>query len=45
MPCYLFTVPSGGATLRHKAEVAAAMTKVHSEITDEPAPSAHRGVS
>jgi phenylpyruvate tautomerase PptA (4-oxalocrotonate tautomerase family) len=33
MPYYQFTVPTGGATLKHKAEVAAAMTKVHSEVT------------
>lgn len=36
MPYYRFTVPSGGATLRHKAEVAAAMTKVHTEVTGAP---------
>ena len=33
MPYYQFTVPTGGATLQHKAEVAAAMTKVHTEVT------------
>ena len=36
MPYYQFTVPTGGATLQHKAEVAAAMTKVHSEVTGAP---------
>lgn len=36
MPFYQFTVPSGGAALQHKAEVAAAMTKVHSEVTGAP---------
>ena len=36
MPCYQFTVPTGGATLQHKAEIAAAMTKVHSEVTGAP---------
>jgi phenylpyruvate tautomerase PptA (4-oxalocrotonate tautomerase family) len=36
VPFYQFTVPSGGATLKHKAEVAAAMTKVHSEVTGAP---------
>jgi phenylpyruvate tautomerase PptA (4-oxalocrotonate tautomerase family) len=41
MPFYRFTVPTGGATLRHKAEVAAAMTKVHSEVTGAPARYVH----
>ena len=36
MPFYRFTVPSGGATLAHKQEVAAAVTKVHSEVTGAP---------
>ena len=36
MPFYQFTVPTGGATLQHKAEVAAAMTKVHAEVTGAP---------
>ena len=36
MPYYQFTVPSGGATLKHKAEIAAAMTRVHSEVTGAP---------
>jgi phenylpyruvate tautomerase PptA (4-oxalocrotonate tautomerase family) len=33
LPYYQFTVPTGSATLQHKPEVAAAMTKVHSEVT------------
>jgi phenylpyruvate tautomerase PptA (4-oxalocrotonate tautomerase family) len=33
MPYYQFTIPTGGATLQHKAEVAAAMTEVHGEVT------------
>lgn len=41
MPFYQFTVPSGGATLAHKPEVAAAFTKVHSEITGAPATYVH----
>ncbi|GAA3237055.1 hypothetical protein GCM10017691_35820 [Pseudonocardia petroleophila] len=36
MPYYQFTVPTGGATLAHRAEVAAAVTKVHSEVTGAP---------
>lgn len=36
MPYYQFTVPTGGATLAHKAEVAAAVTKVHAEVTGAP---------
>ena len=36
MPYYQFTVPTGGATLQHKSEVTAAMTKVHSEVTGAP---------
>ncbi|MEW2507822.1 MULTISPECIES: tautomerase family protein [unclassified Amycolatopsis] len=36
MPFYQFTVPSGGATLKHRAEVAAAVTKVHAEVTGAP---------
>lgn len=36
MPYYQFTVPTGGATLQHKAEVAEAMTKVHHEVTGAP---------
>lgn len=41
MPYYQFTVPSGGATLKHKAEVAAAVTKVHSEVTGAPGTYVH----
>jgi phenylpyruvate tautomerase PptA (4-oxalocrotonate tautomerase family) len=41
MPYYQFTVPTGGATLQHKAEVAAAMTKVHSEVTVAPGAYVH----
>ncbi|WP_018332682.1 tautomerase family protein [Actinomycetospora chiangmaiensis] len=36
MPYYQFTVPTGGATLQHKAEIAAVMTKVHGEVTGAP---------
>lgn len=41
MPFYQFTVPTGGATLQHKAEVAAAMTTVHSEVTGAPGAYVH----
>ncbi len=41
MPYYQFTVPTGGATLQHKPEIAAAMTKVHSEVTGAPAAYVH----
>ncbi|TCK24326.1 tautomerase family protein [Pseudonocardia endophytica] len=41
MPYYQFTVPTGGATLAHKPEIAAAMTKVHSEVTGAPAAYVH----
>lgn len=41
MPYYQFTVPTGGATLEHKAEVAAAMAKAHSEVTGAPAAYVH----
>jgi phenylpyruvate tautomerase PptA (4-oxalocrotonate tautomerase family) len=41
MPYYQFTVPAGGATLQHKAEVATAMTKVHSEVTGAPGAYVH----
>jgi phenylpyruvate tautomerase PptA (4-oxalocrotonate tautomerase family) len=34
-------VPTGGATLRHRAEVAAAVTKVHTEVTGAPAAYVH----
>jgi phenylpyruvate tautomerase PptA (4-oxalocrotonate tautomerase family) len=36
MPFYQFTVPAGSATARKKAEVAAAVTAVHAEITGAP---------
>jgi phenylpyruvate tautomerase PptA (4-oxalocrotonate tautomerase family) len=38
---YQFTVPRGGATLSHKAEIAAAMTKVHAEVTGAPSAYVH----
>ncbi|BBG02660.1 MULTISPECIES: tautomerase family protein [Pseudonocardia] len=41
MPYYRFTVPAGDATLQHKAEVAAAVTKVHVEVTGAPAAYVH----
>jgi phenylpyruvate tautomerase PptA (4-oxalocrotonate tautomerase family) len=41
MPFYQFTVPTGNATLRHKPEIAVAMTKVHSEITGAPGAYVH----
>ena len=36
MPFYQFTVPSGSTTARKKAEVAAAVTTAHAEITGAP---------
>jgi phenylpyruvate tautomerase PptA (4-oxalocrotonate tautomerase family) len=41
VPFYQFTVPSGGPTLRHKAEIAAAVTKVHAEVTGAPTAYVH----
>ncbi|MBW0103932.1 tautomerase family protein [Pseudonocardia sp. KRD291] len=41
MPYYQFTVPTGAATLQHKPEIAAAMTKVHSEVTGAPGTYVH----
>jgi phenylpyruvate tautomerase PptA (4-oxalocrotonate tautomerase family) len=41
MPFYQFTVPSGDATLDHRPEVAAAMTKVHAEVTGAPGAYVH----
>ncbi|MFI5613295.1 4-oxalocrotonate tautomerase family protein [Amycolatopsis sp. NPDC051903] len=41
MPFYQFTVPAGGATLEHKAEIAAAATRIHSEVTGAPAAYVH----
>ena len=37
MPFYQFTIPAGGPSSRHKAEIAAAFTRVHTEITGAPA--------
>lgn len=36
MPYYQFTAPTGSATLAHKAEIAAAFTKVHGDVTGAP---------
>jgi len=36
MPFYQFTVPAGSPTLEHKAEIAAAAAKVHTEVTGAP---------
>ena len=36
MPFYQFTVPAGSPTARKKAEVAAAVTAVHAQITRAP---------
>jgi phenylpyruvate tautomerase PptA (4-oxalocrotonate tautomerase family) len=41
VPFYQFTVPHGDATLDRKAEVAAAVTKVHSEVTGAPGTYVH----
>ena len=41
MPFYQFTAPTGSATLTHRAEIAAAMTKVHSEVTGAPSRYVH----
>jgi phenylpyruvate tautomerase PptA (4-oxalocrotonate tautomerase family) len=41
VPFYQFTVPTGDPTLTHKAEVAAAMTKVHAEVTGAPGAYVH----
>jgi phenylpyruvate tautomerase PptA (4-oxalocrotonate tautomerase family) len=41
VPFYQFTVPTGDPTLHHKAEVAAAVTTVHSEVTGAPAAYVH----
>ncbi len=37
MPFYQFTVPAGSPTTDHKAAIAAAVTKAHTEITGAPA--------
>jgi phenylpyruvate tautomerase PptA (4-oxalocrotonate tautomerase family) len=36
MPFYQFTVPAGSATARKNAEVAAAVTTAHTQITGAP---------
>ncbi|MEJ2864100.1 tautomerase family protein [Actinomycetospora flava] len=36
MPYYQFTAPTGSAVLAHRAEIAAAFTKVHGEVTGAP---------
>ncbi|GLZ55587.1 tautomerase family protein [Actinomycetospora sp. NBRC 106378] len=41
VPFYQFTVPTGDPTLQHRAEVAAAVTKVHSEVTGAPSAYVH----
>ena len=41
MPVYQFTAPTGTATLEHKAEIAGAVTRVHSELTGAPARYVH----
>ncbi len=37
MPFYQFTVPTGSPSAKHKADIAAAFTKVHTEVTGAPA--------
>ena len=37
MPYYQFLIPAGGRTLECRAEVAAAFTRVHVEVTGAPA--------
>jgi phenylpyruvate tautomerase PptA (4-oxalocrotonate tautomerase family) len=37
VPFYQFTVPAASRTTDHKAEIAAAFTRVHTEITGAPA--------
>jgi phenylpyruvate tautomerase PptA (4-oxalocrotonate tautomerase family) len=41
MPVYEFIAPAGAATLDHKAEIARAVTQVHSELTGAPARYVH----
>ena len=36
MPVYQFTAPTGSATLDRRAEIARAVTRVHSEVTGAP---------
>ena len=37
MPYYQFHIPAGSPSAAHKAELAAAVTKVHSSVTGAPA--------
>ena len=37
MPFYQFTVPAGGPSAQRKAEIATAVTRVHTETTGAPA--------
>jgi phenylpyruvate tautomerase PptA (4-oxalocrotonate tautomerase family) len=41
MPVYEFVAPAGAATLEHRAEIARAVTKVHTEVTGAPARYVH----
>lgn len=41
VPFYQFTVPSGGVTMQRRAELSAAVTKVHAEVTGAPAAYVH----
>jgi phenylpyruvate tautomerase PptA (4-oxalocrotonate tautomerase family) len=41
MPVYEFIAPTGAATLDHKAEIARAVTSVHTEVTGAPARYVH----
>jgi phenylpyruvate tautomerase PptA (4-oxalocrotonate tautomerase family) len=41
MPFYQFTVPSGGASLEKKTEIASAFTRVHCAVTGAPATYVH----
>lgn len=41
MPYYQFIVPTGSPTLQHKAEIATAATKVHTEVTGAPGKYVH----
>jgi phenylpyruvate tautomerase PptA (4-oxalocrotonate tautomerase family) len=36
VPYYQFTAPTGSATLSHRADIAAAFTKVHCDVTGAP---------
>lgn len=37
MPFYQFTIPADSPSARHKAEIASAVTKVHTSLTGAPA--------